>query len=82
MATFKEVAEYILSLPEEQQQCEAFFVNLDEDEQASLEGVNIRMVRIIEDYFAPAITGAPCMYMAIACSDFEIDEEYKHFDLF
>lgn len=81
MATFKEVAEYILSLPEIEQQCEACFINLDDDRDVTIDGANIRMARIIEDDFAPAIFGAPVMYKAIVCSNEEVDDEYKHFDI-
>ena len=78
--TFRELAEYILTLPDKVQDSEASFVDLVEgDEVVTLGNENVGVTRIIEDDFAPMIFGAPCAFYAIATSNEEIDEEYKHF---
>ena len=77
--TFKELAEFILSQPEEIQESEASFVNLDEDEFCTINCDNVKAVVVADKEFAPAIFGAPVAYRAIATSDDEIDDTYDHF---
>ena len=74
--TFKEVANFILSQPEEIQNAEAVFGNIDEGESVTINGENIKSVVVVERGFAPAIFGAPMAYRAIVTSDEEINDEY------
>ena len=74
--TFKEVAEFILSQPEEIQNAEAVFGNIDEGEGVTINGENIKAVVVVERGFAPVIFGAPMAYRAIVTSDEDIEDEY------
>ena len=77
--TFKELADYILTLPENVQNSAAAFADLDDgSEVVSLEGDNVKFTKIVEDGFAPMIFGVPCAFYAIATSNEEIGEEYKY----
>lgn len=76
--TFKELAEFILSQPEEIQESEASFVNLDEDEFCTINCDNVKAITVVEKDFAPAIFGVPVAYRAIATSDDEIDDKYDY----
>lgn len=82
MATFKDIANCILSLPEDVQNCEASFCCLGEEvDEAAIISIpydNIKMVKIVEKDFAPAIFGAPCAFYSIACSNEEIADEYDY----
>ena len=51
--TFKELANYILTLPEDIQDSEATFANLDEDECVALSGENNKIAMIKDKTFAP-----------------------------
>lgn len=78
--TFKELANYILTLPEDMQNSEATFANLDEDTQCvALSGENNKMAMIKDKTFAPMMFGCITAYPAILSSDDEIHEEYDHF---
>lgn len=78
--TFKELANYILTLPENIQNSEAAFVNLDEDTQCvALSGENNKIAMIEDKTFAPMIFGCITAYPAILSSDDEIGDEYDHF---
>ena len=77
--TFKELAEYILTLPENVQNSVASFTDLDNESEVSLECENVGITKIVEDGFAPMIFGAPCAFYTIATSDDKIDEEYKYY---
>ena len=76
--TFKELAMFILSQPEEVQECEAGFANLDDDEICSLNRENVKVVTVVEKNFAPALFGAPMAYKKIATSDDPIEDEYDY----
>lgn len=77
--TFKELANYILTLPEDIQNSEATFANLDEDEKVALSGENNKIAMIKDKTFAPMMFGFVTAYPAILSSDDEIHEEYDHF---
>lgn len=78
--TFKELANYILTLPEDIQNSEAAFANLDEDTQCvALSGENNKLAMIKDKTIAPMIFGCITAYPAILSSDDEIHEEYDHF---
>ena len=78
--TFKELANYILTLPEDIQNSEAAFANLDEDTQCvALSGENNKLAIIKDKTIAPMIFGCITAYPAILSSDDEIHEEYDHF---
>ena len=77
--TFKELANYILTLPEDIQNSEATFANLDEDEKVGLSGENNKIAMIKDKTFAPMMFGFVTAYPAILSSDDEIHEEYDHF---
>jgi hypothetical protein len=78
--TFKELANYILTLPEDIQNSEAAFANLDEDTQCvALSGENNKLAMIKDKTIAPMIFGCVTAYPAILSSDDEIHEEYDHF---
>ena len=78
--TFKELANYILTLPEDIQNSEAAFANLDEDTQCvALSGENNKVAMIKDKTIAPMIFGCVTAYPAILSSDDEIHEEYDHF---
>jgi hypothetical protein len=78
--TFKELANYILTLPEDIQNSEAAFANLDEDTQCvALSGENNKLAMIKDKTIAPMIFGCVTAYSAILSSDDEIHEEYDHF---
>lgn len=80
MMTFKELAEYILTLPENVQNSMAAFADIDEGSGVvSLEGDNVKVTKFVEDGFAPMIFGAPCAFYAIGTSNDEIGEEYKYY---
>jgi len=76
--TFKELAEYINTLPEKVQNQEACFTDLLQSETVSLWGENVKLTKVVERGFAPFIFGAPCCYLTIATSDEEIEEEYDY----
>jgi hypothetical protein len=76
--TFKELAEFILTQPDEIQESEATFTNLDDDEKCTINCENVKVITVIEKDFAPAIFGAPVAYHAIATSDDEIDDKYDY----
>ena len=77
--TFKELANYILTLPEDIQNSEAVFANLDEDECVALSGENNKIAIIKDKTFAPMMFGCITAYPAILSSDDKIDDEYDHF---
>lgn len=77
--TFKELANYILTLPEDIQNSEAAFANIDEDECVTLSGENNKIAMIKDKTFAPMIFGCITAYPAILSSDDKIDDEYDHF---
>lgn len=77
--TFKELAEFILSQPEEVQEAEASFGNIDNDEFCSLSCNNVKIAVITDKTFAPMIFGLPVAYYAILTSDDEIEKTYDHF---
>jgi hypothetical protein len=77
--TFKELANYILTLPENIQNSEAAFANIDEDECVELSGENNKIAMITDKTFAPMMFGCATAYPAILSSDEEIDDEYDHF---
>lgn len=77
--TFKELAKFILSQPEDFQNCEASITNLDEGESASLSEEHIKIVGIVDDVFAPLIFGTKVGYKTIATSKYEIEcDEYRY----
>lgn len=74
MATFKEIAEYILSLPQEQQNEEACFCSIDEDEMAFLGESNIKFVDVT---LKDALEEQDIVKRkVIAVSDYTIDNAY------
>lgn len=78
--TFKELANYILTLPENIQNSEAAFANLNDDtECVTLSGENNKIAIIKDKTFAPMIFGCVTAYPAILSSDDKIHEEYDHF---
>lgn len=77
--TFKELANFILTQPEDVQESEANFCNLDEDETCSINCDNVKTILVTDKDFAPYIFGKPTAYYAIATSDDKIDETYDHF---
>lgn len=76
--TFKELANFILTQSEEVQESEATFCNLDDDEKCSINYENVKVVKMVDKDFAPAIFGAYAAYYAIATSEDNIDDEYNH----
>lgn len=77
MATFKEVADYILSLPIDQQHEDAIFCDKDHDNMAIMTAKNIKMVKMQDIGYIEEELGEK--FHAIMCSDDKIDNEYKHF---
>lgn len=78
--TFKELANYILTLPEDIQESEAAFANIDDDiGTVTLSGENNKVAMIKDKTFAPMMFGCVTAYPAILSSDDEIDKEYDHF---
>ena len=78
--TFKELANYILTLPEDIQNSEAAFANLNDDIGCvTLSGENNKIAMIKDKTFAPMMFGCITAYPAILSSDEEIDDEYDHF---
>ena len=74
MATFKEIAEYILSLPEEKQNETACFCNIDEDEMVFLGEDNIKFVDVtLKDALEEQDIAKR---KVIAVSDYTIDDAY------
>lgn len=76
MATFKEIAEFILSQSEDFQNSEANFMNVFVDEfdivdgeSVTLSGEKIQIVDVVDRQFAPMIFGVPMGYKAIAVTD-------------
>lgn len=76
MATFKEIAEFILNQPEDFQNSEANFMNVFVDEfdivdgeGVELSGEKIQIVDVVDRQFAPMIFGTPVGYKAIAVTD-------------
>lgn len=92
MATFKEIAEFILSQPEDIQNCEANFIHVgdyDEEEYNTLglepdidgfelSGEKLKLVKVVDRHIAPMIFGKPTCYMAIANGDDELPEEFDY----
>jgi len=78
--TFKELANYILTLPENMQNSEAAFANLDDStECVTLSGENNKIAMVTDKTFAPMMFGCITAYPAILSSDDKIDDEYDHF---
>lgn len=77
--TFKELADFILILPEDIQDAEAAFANLDEDVMCVINGDNVKEIMVTDKQIAPMLFGVPTAYYAIATSDDEIHETYDHF---
>jgi hypothetical protein len=77
--TFKELAQFILTLPEDIQDAEAAFANLDEDVMCVINGDNVKQILVTDKHIAPMLFGVPTAYYAIATSDDDIDDTYDHF---
>ena len=77
MATFKEIAEYILSLPETIQMQDACFCNPYDDMLVLLDDSNIRYVTVQDIDVDDNPIDEP--YQTIMVADMEIDESYKHY---
>ena len=77
--TFKELAQFILTLPEDIQDAETAFANLDEDVMCAINGNNVKEIMVTDKHIAPMLFGVPTAYYAIATSDDDIDDTYDHF---
>lgn len=74
MATYKEIAKYILSLPEQVQNEVACFCNIDEDEMVFMSPEKVKIIDItLKD---PSKKCEDMELKAIAVSDFQIDDTY------
>lgn len=87
MATFKEIAEFILNQSEDFQNSEANFMDVFTDEFDEIDGESvtlsrkkIQIVNVVDRQFAPMIFGVPMGYQAIAVTDddTEIQELEKY----
>ena len=74
MSTFREIADYILSLPQEQQNKEACFCNIDDDEMSFMRYSQIRLINVtLKDALEEQ---EDVKLKAIANSNYTIDESY------
>ena len=77
MATFREIADYILSLPKEKQEEQACFWSMEDDYASSLEGSEIKLVTVQD---IDTLDGSESeKYDVIAVSYYELEDNYKHY---
>ena len=70
-------------MPENIQNQEANFTNIDEGEESvALNRENVKVTKIVDDAIAPMIFKTPVCYITIATSDDEIEDEYSAIDYF